>query len=425
MNDLVAALPERTRLLHIGPPKTGTTALQEAAAAGRRRLLEHGVRYPGTGVDHGMATAAFLGQRWGWKGDGAGVPPMSRWFDLLAEVRSDSRNRVLLGHEYLAKADTRTIERLVDAIGSPLHVVVTLRPFASMLPSTWQESLKLGGVQPFEAWLRRVLDRQGPSGAGHPARNQGLLVERWSEVVGPEHLTVVALDRTRPELLFSAFEGLLDLPEGVLADGAETSAGNRGLTAPEAEFLRRLNTAVRDDGVRWDDYADYVGAAAIGRVVRDRVPPRAEERLVLPGWAADRANALAAGYVDAIRAAGVEVLGDLDALAAPVDGVERPRAPAAVPIDVAVTALRGTIETATRREPATTDGPIDGREYLVVRHVGVGGLLAVVARRLRRRGRKAVRILPALAVGAVRRPAQRRKRRPHASGDTRASAAAR
>jgi hypothetical protein len=420
-----AALPPRTRLLHIGPPKTGTTALQEAAAASRRQLLQHGVRYPGTGVDHGMAMAAFLGQRWGWKGDGGGIPPMSRWFDLLAEVRSDTRNRVLLGHEYVAKADAETIARLTDAIGGPVHVVVTLRPFASMLPSTWQESLKLGGVSTFDSWLHRVLEKPGPRGADHPARNQGLLVERWAQVVGSQHLTVVALDRARPEQLFSAFEGLLGLPAGLLRAAAETSAGNRGLTAPEAEFLRRLNTAVRDDGVRWDDYADYVGGAAIGRVVRDRVPPASEERLALPAWAAERANAIAAGYVETIRAAGVGVIGDLDALAAPVGGLARAVAPAAVPIDVAVTAVRGTIRTATRREPDEDTGPIDGREYLIVRHVGVGGLLGVVAARIRRRGRKAVRLLPALAIDAVRRPGQRAKRRRQATGDARPAAASR
>lgn len=422
--DTTAALPERTRLFHIGPPKTGTTALQEAAAARRRRLLASGVRYPGTGTDHGMAIAAFLGQRWGWQGEGARVPPMSRWFDLVAEIRSDRRNRVLFGHEYAAKADEATIERFVDEIGDDLHVVVTLRPFASMLPSTWQESLKLGSVQPFEPWLRRVLERPGPSGVDHPARNQGLLVSRWAGVLGPERVTVVALDPARPQLLFAAFEQLLALPAGSLADGAITRSGNRGLTLPEAEFLLRLNRAVRDDGVRWDDYADYVGGAAVGRLVRDRVPPRGEQRLALPPWAAERANALAVGFVDTIRATGVRVIGQLDALAAPVDGVPVPTPPTVVPIDVAVTSVRAAIATATRREPETDTGPIDGREYLIVRHVGVGGLLLVVAGRLRRHARKAVRAAPALA-GSVLRPAQRRKRRRQASSDARDAAASR
>jgi hypothetical protein len=399
----VPALPEHTRLFHIGPPKTGTTALQEAAAAQRTALLAHGVRYPGTGVSHGMAVAAFLDQRWGWPGEGSTVPPRSRWLDLMTEVRSDRRNRVLLGHEYAAKADAATIARFAAEIGEPLHVVVTLRPFAAMLPSTWQESLKLGGVQPFAPWLKRVLERPGPSGVDHPGRNQGLLVDRWASVIGAERVTVVALDRSRPELLFSSFEQLLGLPPGLLAVGASAVAGNRGLSAPEAEFLRRLNGAVREDGIRWDDWFDYVGDAAIGRVIRDRVPPPEEQRLALPGWAAVRANELAAGFVDAIRGAGVRVVGDLDSLAAPVIGSEQPAASVTVPLDVAVTAVRAAIGTATRRVPeAGRAGPIDGREYLVVRHVSMAGLLGVAASRIRRRGTKALRLVPAATAGLLR-----------------------
>lgn len=418
-------LPERTKLFHVGPPKTGTTALQQAAAARRPALLANGVRYPGTGVDHGMAVAAFMGQRWGWEGTGGAVPPMSRWLDLAAELRADRGNRILFGHEYAAKADVATIGRFADELGDDLHVVLTLRPFAAMLPSTWQESLKLGGVQPFEPWLRRVLERPGASGVDHPARNQGLLVSRWASVVGADRVTVVALDRSRPAFLFTAFEGLLGLPEGLLTAGADARSGNRGLTRPESEFLLQLNRAVRDDGIRWEDYADYVGDAAIGSVVRDRVPPPEEERLTLPAWAADRANELSAGFVGTIRDSGVRVVGDLDALAAPAQGTAVGGAPGAVPVDVAVASVRSAIATATRREPETTTGPIDGREYLIVRHVGIGGLLMVVASRVRRRARKAVRLVPSAASGTLRRPLQLAKRRRHASGDASPRAAAR
>src|SRR5207249_2973145 len=40
-------LPEGTRLVHIGPPKTGTTAVQGAFHARRREVLAQGVRYAG------------------------------------------------------------------------------------------------------------------------------------------------------------------------------------------------------------------------------------------------------------------------------------------------------------------------------------------------------------------------------------------
>src|SRR5699024_12572636 len=57
----LAALPERTRLLHIGPMKTGTSALQTAARDRRQQLLDHGVRYPGNRTNHRTEMGALLG----------------------------------------------------------------------------------------------------------------------------------------------------------------------------------------------------------------------------------------------------------------------------------------------------------------------------------------------------------------------------
>lgn len=44
----LAALPAGTRLLHIGPHKTGTTAIQGALFAAKDMLPEHGVEFPAT-----------------------------------------------------------------------------------------------------------------------------------------------------------------------------------------------------------------------------------------------------------------------------------------------------------------------------------------------------------------------------------------
>ena len=51
------ALPRGSVLLHIGPPKTGTSALQGSCHANRDALLRAGVRYAGSGVQ--PSTAAF------------------------------------------------------------------------------------------------------------------------------------------------------------------------------------------------------------------------------------------------------------------------------------------------------------------------------------------------------------------------------
>jgi hypothetical protein len=42
-----ASLPEGARLVHVGPHKTGTTAVQNALWNARPQLLEQGVRHVG------------------------------------------------------------------------------------------------------------------------------------------------------------------------------------------------------------------------------------------------------------------------------------------------------------------------------------------------------------------------------------------
>lgn len=153
----VAVLPSGSRLLHIGLPKTGTTALQSTAQAKREELLGLGVRYPGGGLNHREAVSSLMGRRWGWIGPGAKVPPMRHWDRLLAEVEADEERRVWISHEFASESDEETARRFAEALGPRLHIAVSLRPFAAMLASSWQQYLKGGTVHTFEHWLRQVL----------------------------------------------------------------------------------------------------------------------------------------------------------------------------------------------------------------------------------------------------------------------------
>jgi hypothetical protein len=141
-------------------------------------------------------------------------------------------------------------------------VVITLRAFSRMLTSLWQESLKRNaGRSPLESWLRKR-QRLGSDDMLHdPAR----IVSRWASAVGPQRVTVVALDPRDPAFLFHAFERLLDLPEDLLARGRTEAPGNRSLTVPEAEFLRRLNVSTREAGLEWRNHETLRGPRVCAR----------------------------------------------------------------------------------------------------------------------------------------------------------------
>lgn len=343
--------PARTRVLHIGTMKSGTTAVQRAASKRRRALRKLGVRYPGKGLNHYTPIAAFMGVR--REGE---YPDMSTWDHLLAEVEADETNRVLISHEWACEADDATAQRFIEALGGRLHVVITLRPLSQMVGSYWQEVVKNGRRTPiFEKWLERALastpgdrrkeqwDRQS---------DQAGIVERWERLLGPERVTVVIADPSDPARVPSALEQLLDLPAGKLADpDADGSAANRSLSPAEAEFFRRQNAAFRHQGVPFREFAlDYRRTAVAQMLRASPALPKHERRITLPQWAAERATAYGTEIADRLRASRVHFVGDLSTLHAPVISAESPLpVPDVIPIDTAVEAVVASVLVGTGR----------------------------------------------------------------------------
>ena len=56
------ALPDGTRVLHIGLPKTGTSTVQKALHAARAELGQHGVVYTGSATHSYSAVKAAVGR---------------------------------------------------------------------------------------------------------------------------------------------------------------------------------------------------------------------------------------------------------------------------------------------------------------------------------------------------------------------------
>lgn len=334
--------------------KTGTTALQTAASERRATLLDHGVRYPGTRMNHRSELGALIGfstvirERSGPLGpdnaDQGGIPDKSRWDALKAEIDEETNRRVLVTHEFVSQADDVTSQRVIDELAPErLHVAITVRAPTAILPSFWSQNVKNAAeAEPFDSWLRRLYD----PGAGNslPAGflrgyDQGELVERWTRLLGPENVTVIVVDRTQPGLLTDTFETLLDLPNGTLEHAQDA---NRALSAAEAEVFHQLNRNLHENGVDWRTYHDLVTKGAVMRGVLDRAPEAAEPRLRLPEWADEAGQADGKRFAERIRESGARVVGNLDSLGeASTSRAETDNT--TVPVDIAVHALTGAL----------------------------------------------------------------------------------
>lgn len=161
MSDANSRPVERTLFLHIGPPKTGTTAIQMYFRDNAEAFREQGFYRPGTGTEglshlhRGLVFAfeARSGQR--------------KLLDRLAEeLRQHGRpSRVFISAEFFASRINQreyaaTIKQFCAALGYRLHVIAYLRPQAPLLNSLFTQSVKnWRAPESMEAFLSEQLGR--------------------------------------------------------------------------------------------------------------------------------------------------------------------------------------------------------------------------------------------------------------------------
>ncbi|WP_062519120.1 sulfotransferase [Demequina silvatica] len=319
----VKALRPGATLLHIGLPKTGTTAVQAAASQLRTELLAQGVCYPGVSLNHGTAANALMGRSTAVFAAGG----RARWDRVARERREHPEAVGFLSYEQMVQATPAVAARFLEELGPDLHVAITARDYVSLFASAWQQWVKDAGDQTFGAWLDRVLAArdgvQGPETATlgfWRAYDLPAIARVWADLVGADRVHVVVLDKRRPELLFDAFEGLLGLTPGTLASAPrDPLLSNRGLSRAEAELAQGVNARARAGAaaVNPRHYYRVMRNGAVSAVLRDRRPDPAEGSVVASAAVAARLAQEGAAAARALGELGVDVIGDLAALGAP------------------------------------------------------------------------------------------------------------
>jgi hypothetical protein len=333
------------RLLHIGPHKTGTTAVQGAFHLARERLVGQGVVYPGTGRQPLRSILAVTGQP---ALLGESPPDMAHWDYLVRKVAEAGDQRVVVSSEFFAEADDAVASRVIEDLGGPrVHVVVTLRPLVRVLPSQWQQYLQNGYSMPYLEWLDGILSR--PPRTLTPGfwrrHRHDKLITRWMSATGRQNLSVVVVDESDRLMLLRTFESMLGLPGGFLVP--EARAANRSLTLAEAEVVRLLNEEFKRQEWPASNYAKFLRYGAVEHM-KARQPAPDELKIMTPPWALERAAEIGAEMAGNISALGVRVIGDISALAKPTVDVPAARAYAGptgplVPAEGAVQAIVGAL----------------------------------------------------------------------------------
>jgi hypothetical protein len=285
--------------LHIGEPKTGTTFLQQVMWRNRAELAAQGVVLPGHHLqDHYRASQDLRGLR---KLDSDPAGSWTGEWDILASQAKQAAKVSVISHELFSAADDEQAERAVASLQpAEVHVVLTVRDMATLLPAEWQETVKHRNARAWEDWLGDIIDVESVSSDRRQwwfwrVHDTLAILDLWSRYVPADRIHVIMMPPrgSSSGLLWERFASLLGVdPASVDLTRARS---NSSLGMPEIEFLRRLNMALPAEVPDW--YYMWNVKEAIAHKLQS--PQAGAERLVLPAgrtaWAQAQGEALVAG----------------------------------------------------------------------------------------------------------------------------------
>ena len=186
----------RRVFLHIGAPKTGTTALQTRLQGNAASLLERGVLVPMGEQGSGKRPAGLvLRAALELTGVTLGQRPealVGEWDRLVEQVTATPYETTIISHEAFVRCDAATAATAVRDLGAgaEAHVVYTARDLGRQLVSGWLEGLKNGGDDDLATHLARA--RSGDLPLRH-AFDIPQVLGRWLDHVPAERIHLLTV----------------------------------------------------------------------------------------------------------------------------------------------------------------------------------------------------------------------------------------
>lgn len=295
--------------LHIGLPKTGTTFLQTTMWENRPGLSRQGFLYPGRNrMEHYRASQEVREASAKALGKHAGT-----WARLVRDLAAWEGNG-LVSHEFFSMATPAQAQAAVAALApAEVQVVVTVRSYVLQFPAVWQEALKMNSELGFDAFMEEAFADRLKGAWGWASQDIPAVLDRWSQAVPPERLTVVTVPPPGAPrgLLWERWREAVGIDDRDF--DLDVSYANESIGAAQAALLLRvkpkLSGPLTSGNVRHRWVRQYFGHEVLVPQRGERFTPRPEHAVRLGERSAQAAAT--------IRAAGYPVVGDLDDLVSP------------------------------------------------------------------------------------------------------------
>lgn len=263
-------------VLHVGMPKTGSTAVQVALVRNRDLLISLGVTYPPARSDRAALAGRLM------SGNGVSLLPYVTSQEPMPEAVEEIRRQVAeSGTPFVLWSSEALYYRLrpdrlgelaagLASDGVELTVTGFVRDIAGHAVSSYSEMVK-------GALLTRSFHEFVDGSAGPPAYRPALR-RCWGsflDVLGPDAVTVRRYESHRQNLFAALLSGLADLENSGVAlphDGV-----NRSMTARELVIMREVNKKLSDPREARLISGTLISAPPVG----DEAPGISEEGLAL------------------------------------------------------------------------------------------------------------------------------------------------
>ena len=217
--------------IHIGMPKTGTTAIQDFCALNRRELGNQRLLYPALGkghAHHGLMRLIYQAQ--------PNDHRMRRFYNLRRKIEKSKCERVLVSSEFAARLkDVSELRRLLRGVHT--RIIVYLRRQDNWLLSAYNQNVKSPATSledTFDEFTKRPhLERR---------LNYENLLDLWSDAFGFKNLDVYVYEEEKRngQLIRRFLERLgVNMNSKKLRDAGNP---NRALDRHSLEIVRICNS---------------------------------------------------------------------------------------------------------------------------------------------------------------------------------------
>lgn len=230
--------------------KTGTTYLQQVMGLNKDSLAAAGYYFPGDRwAEQSRAARDVL------SASSKGPSATGSWHRMVGQMLAHQGQASIFSMEFLSFANADKAKRVMESLaGADVHVILTVRDAARVIPAQWQTSCRNGGTLPwprFVGGVRQTLSAEKAKksrAARIFQRTQGIvrMLEVWEPLVERGHLHVVTVPPrgSDPRLLWERFAKVVGVDPAICP--IDPVSSNVSLGHASTELLRRVNVELGD-----------------------------------------------------------------------------------------------------------------------------------------------------------------------------------